>query len=274
MARIDHESGSSLRKALRAQYPLPHYALLYEVASGMGKTLSGYADAIAMSLFPSRGLDIEGFEIKTDRGDWLRELKNPDKAEWVAKFCDRWWLVIGDEGIAKPDEVPAGWGLYVLDKNDNLKVVKKPRKLKAAHPDRTFIGAMLRRANEMAERERERAVEAIDKDEFVRKARAQAEKEAQRRFDEDLKVSTREHEALKGEIEEFEQKSGIKINMWNGARMGEAVNLLMNLKDSRDIDGIERLAVDVSEKAGRLREAAEQLKQAGLSFSSLGKLPT
>lgn len=273
MARIDHESGSSLRKALRAQYPLPHYALLYEVASGMGKTLNGYADAMAMSLFPSRGLDIEGFEIKTDRRDWLKELKDPEKAEHVAKYCDRWWLVISQEGIAKPEEVPDGWGLYVMER-DRLQVAKRPKKLKAVAPDRPFIGAMLRRANEMAERERERAVEAIDKDEFVKKARAQAEKEAERRFDDDLKVATREHEALKREIAEFEDKSGIRITMWNGVRMGEAVKLVMSLKDSHDIDGIERLAIDVSERAARLREAAEQLKQAGLSFSSLGKLAT
>lgn len=147
MARIDHESGSRISKALRAQYPLPHYALLYEVASGMGKTMSGYADAIAMGLFPSRGLDISGFEIKTDRRDWLKELKDPAKAENVGKFCDFWWLVTDDPQIAKPEEIPANWGLYVLEE-DKLEVVKRPKKLKAVHPDRTFIGAMLRRANE------------------------------------------------------------------------------------------------------------------------------
>lgn len=240
----------------------------------MGKTLNGYADAIAMSLFPSRGLDIEGFEIKTDRRDWLKELKDPDKAEHVAKFCHRWWLVTSDESIAKPEEVPAGWGLYVMNKDDKLEVAKRPKKLKAIHPDLPFIGAMLRRANEMAERERQRAVEAINKDEFVQKATAKAEKEAERRFEEDLRISTREHESLKREVLEFEEKSGIEINRWNGGRMGESVKLLMNLKDSRDIDGIERLAIDISEKAARLKEAAAELKQLGTSFSSLGKLPT
>lgn len=274
MARIDHESGSIMRKALRAQYPLPHYALLYEVASGMGKTLSGYADAIAMSLFPSRGLDISGFEIKTDRGDWLRELKNPDKAEWVAKFCDFWWLVIGEEGIAKPEEVPAGWGLYVLDKNDNLKVVKKPRKLKAVHPDRPFIGAMLRRANEMAERERKKAVESIDNNEFVKKARAKAEKEAERRFNQDLELATRTHEALKREVEEFEKVSGIKITMWNGARMGEAVNLLATMKDSRHFTRIDELAHQIEVQAADLRRDALQLKEVGTSLMAPTKLPS
>lgn len=274
MARIDHESGSILRKALRRQYPLPHYALLYEVASGMGKTMNGYADAIAMSLFPSRGLDIEGFEIKIDRRDWLKELKNPDKAEHVAKYCLHWWLVISEEGIAKPEEVPAGWGLYVLNKNDNLEVVKRPKKLKAVHPDRPFIGAMLRRANEMAERERERAAESIDKDEFVKKARAQAEKEAERRFNQDLELATRSHEALKREVEEFEKVSGIKITMWNGARMGEAVNLLSSMKESRHFTRIDELAHQIEVQAADLRRDALQLKEVGQTMMAPAKLPT
>lgn len=273
MARIDHESGSRISKALRAQYPLPHYALLYEVASGMGKTMSGYADAIAMGLFPSRGLDISGFEIKTDRRDWLKELKDPAKAENVGKFCDFWWLVTDDPQIAKPEEIPANWGLYVLEE-DKLEVVKRPKKLKAVHPDRTFIGAMLRRANEMAERERERAVEEIDKDEFVKKARAEAEREAERRYKEDLKISTREHEALKRELEDFEQISGIKIDMWNGHRMGEAVKLVSSMKNGRDIDSLERQAGDIAETATRLKEQAVQLKQVGTSFFSADKLST
>lgn len=271
MARIDHESGSTLNKALRRQYPLPQYALLFEVASGMGKTMNGYADAIAMGLFPSRGLDIEGFEFKLDRRDWLRELKDPDKAEHVAKYCDYWWLVIGEEGIAKPEEVPTGWGLYVHT-GDHLEVVKRPKKLKAMMPDRTFLGAMLRRANEMAERERCRAVEAINKDDFVKKARAQAEKEAERRFNEDLQIATREHESLKREVEAFEEASGIKITMWNGQRMGEAVKLVANMKDSRDINEIERLAADIEYKASKLKIEAIQLKQVGASFASVGKL--
>lgn len=274
MARIDYESGSTLRKALRAQYPLPHYALLYEVASGMGKTLNGYADAIAMSLFPSRGLDIEGFEIKTDRRDWLRELKDPDKAEHVAKFCHRWWLVTSDEEIAKPEEVPAGWGLYVLNKNDRLDVAKRPKKLKAVHPDRPFIGAMLRRANEMAERERERAVEAIDKDEFVRQAKAQAEKEAEQRYNKDLNIATRTHEALKREVEEFEKVSGIKITMWNGTRMGEAVNMLATMKDSMHFTRIDELARQIELQAANLRRDALQLKEVGTSLMAPDKLPT
>lgn len=273
MARIDHESGSILRKALRAQYPLPQYAVLYEVASGMGKTFGGYFDAMVMSLFPSRGLDIHGFEIKTDRGDWLKELKDPAKADRIAKFCDFWWLLIGEEGIAKPEEVPNRWGLYVLDEKDKLKAVKRPKKLKAVPPDREFVGAMLRRANEMAERERLRSAEAMDKDDFVMKTRAEIHKELKKDFADDLEMATLEHKSLKREVETFEEISGIKITKWNGQRMGEAVRLVANMKDARDISEIERLAIDIEDKAAKLKADALQLKQVGTFFASTGKIP-
>jgi len=131
---------------------------------------------------------------------------------------------------------------------------------------------MLRRANEMADRERRRAAEDLDKDDFVRKTRAEAEKEAMDRCADDLKLSTREHEALKREVQEFEEASGIKINMWNGRRMGEAVKLLMNLNDVREIKEIGNLAEEIYEKAKRLKEDANQLKEVGTSFLAGGKI--
>jgi hypothetical protein len=272
MARTNHESGSTLGTALRAEYPLPQYALLFEVASGMGKTMNGYADAIAMGLFPSRGLDIEGFEFKVDRRDWLREMKDPAKAEHVAKYCDLWWLVIGDERVAKPEEVPSKWGLYVL-KGRRLEVVKRPKKLRAVPPDRTFIGAMLRRANEMAERERCKVKDTLEFAEEVRQARAEGAREAQEHMKDDVAISTREHQSLKREVEAFEKASGIHINMWNGGKMGEAVKLVMSMKD-HEIGMIERLAIDIEERSAGLKESARQLKEVGTSFASAGKIPT
>jgi len=50
-------------------------------------------------LWPSRGLHLMGFEIKAGRGDWLRELKDPGKAEGIAAYCDQWWVVAPAEVI-------------------------------------------------------------------------------------------------------------------------------------------------------------------------------
>lgn len=272
MAVIDHEAGSLLRKALRKRYPLPQYAVLYEVANGMGETFSGYADAIVMSLFPSRGLDVHGFEIKTSRRDWLSELRKPRKADRIAKFCNTWWLVAGSEEVARKEEVPDTWGFLVYSKGD-LHRAQKPKRLKPMALDREFVAAMLRRANEMAEREKERIGETLDKDAFVQKVRREAEKEAEEQHEQDLKIRTREHDVLKRELEDFEKVSGIRINQWNGGRMGEAVQQLMAINNPRDLDAMERECRDLEQKARSLREGIVQLKSVATSFLGTAKLP-
>lgn len=55
---------------------------------------------------------LHGHEVKVSRGDWLRELRDPTKADTWRQYCDRWWLV-APAGVARPDELPTGWGLLV-----------------------------------------------------------------------------------------------------------------------------------------------------------------
>lgn len=256
---------------MRERYPLPQYAVLHEVANGMGETFSGYADAIVMGLFPSRGLDINGFEIKTDRRDWLTELKKPRKADRIAKFCSYWWLLTGSDDVVKKEELPEPWGLYTYFKG-SLNLVKKPKRLKDVEPDREFVAAMLRRASEMVEREKTRIDETLRKDEFVRKVQREAERRAEKNFETDLELRTKEHQALKREVEAFEEASGIKISYWNGQRMGEAVQQLMNLKDIRDIERLERDCADVEQKVKQLMQGVVQLKTVATSFLAASKL--
>lgn len=55
---------------------------------------------------------LHGHEVKVQRSDWLRELRDPTKADAWRRYCDRWWLV-ATPGVAKPEEIPDGWGLIV-----------------------------------------------------------------------------------------------------------------------------------------------------------------
>src|SRR5438876_1169784 len=73
----------------------------------------GSADALAMSLWPSRGLELHGFEIKASRADWRTELRNPETADEIATRCDRWWIVAGSADIVTDGELPPTWGLLV-----------------------------------------------------------------------------------------------------------------------------------------------------------------
>ena len=101
---------ADLRELLRKRYPSQAWALMWEVGDATGARHSRWADALAMSLWPTHGLRLHGFEIKVSRGDWLRELKDPSKAEAIAQYCDHWWLVTADDSIAKKEELPPNWG--------------------------------------------------------------------------------------------------------------------------------------------------------------------
>jgi len=74
--------------ALRYRHRPPAWAFLEKVRNGTGYQRDARtADAIAMSVWPSRGLTLHGFEVKVVRGDWLRELRDPEKADEFFKYC-------------------------------------------------------------------------------------------------------------------------------------------------------------------------------------------
>ena len=207
---------AEIREAMRRRFAAPEYALMFEVGNKTGVGCSRHADAIAMSLWPSRGLEIIGFEFKASRSDWLRELKNPAKAEKIAAYCDRWYIVAA-KGCVKLDEMPVGWG-YMLADDGTLKMVKKAPEMKAKEVDRDFIAAVLRRASEADEELLKVAVRREIQNSLNR--RKQDIKEA---VDRALRDVARENEQLKFTISEFEEASGIKLERWRGGRiLGQA----------------------------------------------------
>ncbi len=147
-ARTDAEAAQALRAALRKRCPAPQWAFMEEVRDRVGRSGRRSADAIAMSTWEGRGLELHGFELKASRGDWIRERDNPRKAETISMYCDRWWLVAADDDLVLDGELPPSWGLLVL-RGKSL-VTKTPAPTREATPvNRAFLAAMLRRATEM-----------------------------------------------------------------------------------------------------------------------------
>src|SRR3546814_15144887 len=71
---------AQINAALRARFCAPEWALLFNVGNATGATQRRWADAVAMNLYPSRGLELPGFDVKASRSDWLLEPKQPDKS--------------------------------------------------------------------------------------------------------------------------------------------------------------------------------------------------
>ncbi len=242
-----------IREALIKKYPAPEWAIFFEVANGLGISDRRYADAIAMSLFPSRGLDVHGFEVKTDRGDWLRELKAPQKADAIASYCDFWWLVTSNDKIAPKDELPKTWGLLVL-KDGDLRQVKRAERMKPKKIDRAFMGAMFRRAHEWTESQ-------LANDSRVRDAREEGKKAGREERQYDVQNKSSEYERIKQRVAEFEKASGLNIDTYGAERIGEAVQAFMSSRSRGSVEDMERVAGWIEDTAKGLREKVEAVKK-------------
>lgn len=214
--------------ALRARFAAPEWALFFEVSNGTGWHGKGYADAVAMNLYPSRGLEINGVEVKVSRSDWLRELRDPAKAETIFKFCDRWWLAVSDREIVKDGELPITWGLLVLKGGKLVQAVAAP-KLDALPVTKQFFAALARRASTASN----------DEIEAVVRQRLDAERARNKPYEQQrLERAQTELADLRKLVSEFERAADIKIKHWDHAtpKIGEAVRFVLE-GGIRDMDG-------------------------------------
>lgn len=223
---------------LRARYAPPEWAFLEQVANATGGRASRTADAVAMNLWPSRGCEIHGFEVKVSRSDWLTELKNPAKADEVARFCDRWWLTVSSLAIIQNGERPAAWGLIVVE-SGNARVVVEAAPLEPAPLTRAFLGSVLRRATQQVTPEaiiRARVDEAVAVERAAWEARAAESRERVEGYEDSYRLM----------VDRFQKASGINLRNYDGPTLPvELVRYLSNPGTYGD----------------RLRHIAEQLKR-------------
>lgn len=158
-------TATDIRSGMLKRWAQPEYAVMWEVANGTGYNVRRWADAIIMSLWPSRGLELHGVEIKVSRADWKREALDPQKAEEVGQFCDRWWVHTSPGVVDDLSDMPPAWGLREFD-GKSWVTRKEAEKTEAKPITHLFLAAMLRRADntmramiEEARREAERGLQ-------------------------------------------------------------------------------------------------------------------
>lgn len=212
---------------LAARYPSPAWAFLVEVGSRTGFSgRVGYADALALSLFPSRGLEMHGFEVKVSRSDWLRELKDPAKADEFVSICHRWWIV-APVGVVLPQELPSTWGLLV-PRGKLLHATVAAPVLQPEQISLPMLAAIFRRAGE-----------AIQKDDALAAARKEAykrgEESARQNQTWEAQEMKRKFARLEEDIRDFEQISGVRINGYMGEKIGHAVRQIIEFGGPADV---------------------------------------
>jgi hypothetical protein len=243
---------SEVRELLRKRYPSDAWALMWEVADGTGAAQRRWADAVAMGLWPSRGLHLHGFEIKVSRSDWVKELQSPEKAEAVAQYCDYWWLVVGDNKIVKMGELPPLWGMLAPNSRGDLYVAKPAVKLPAKPITPVFLAALLRSA-----------CKPSVKDDQVRITRAVEDQLSRRMEVADRRCETAERRLaeLTQQLIEFERFSGLTITdaryRWTQHKardIGRVVKEVLDGHHDRDRQDMERLLTTAKHVVARLEE--------------------
>lgn len=242
-------TSGAVKAALMKRFCAPEWALMFEVGDATGALQTRFADAVAMSLWPSRGLELHGIEIKVSRADWQNERKNPAKAETIARFCERWYLVTGPRVVLDIAEIPPAWGW--LELVDGRFYERQKAERTAAEPmTRAFLAALLRRAA---------GADAEVVDALVAKRCANAEARINDRVAEAVRYKTRELETLKSAVAEFESASGFKIDAreWGGSNkaLGRAVAMVQ-------ASGVADPYGGLSNVADTLRRSAEKIERA------------
>ena len=247
-------------RALRTRYPTNAFALLEQVANCTGFGAGRWADVVVMSLWPSRGLTVSGFEIKVSRSDWKRELDDPAKSAEIQSYCDEWWIV-APRGMIDPHELPPTWGLLEVDENGGCKAKKTAPALEPKPLSRAFIAAILRRASDNFD-----AILRRETDAALRKGAENGADGTAR----ELKRAQEDYAKLTARVSEFEAASGVEITYaWDLGNVGEAVRILRARRASSEASELAAAAARYERLAADLRRDADTLNAAQAPTAAL-----
>ncbi len=260
-------------ECVRSKFASPEYVLLPQVRNGTGFTRRARtADALTVSLWPSRGIAVEGLEFKDNRADWLKELKDPAKAEEIGRYCSRWWVVVSDQRIVAKGELPPAWGLLHATAG-GVKVIEPAVYRPAQEPTWAFVASVLKAAAEVVTPEAE-----IER--RVHKARNEAHDAAlaayQTKLTAQREAAAKEEQRLAGCIQAFEQASGVALDSYRyhggnpdgNRKIGEAVKFVLR----GGLAGLTAELLRIADAAGRVKDLAE--RAAGPAADEPGPLET
>lgn len=233
---------------LERRYPPPEYAFFRHAASGTGRHKERTADAIAMNLYPSRGLEVHGFEVKVSAGDLRRELKEPDKAESFVRWCDRWWIVAPADALPLAlAGIPPTWGVLEVRKS-TIRMVRDAPKLAPEALDRPFIAALARNMAKHKPGEAEIKAQVA-----VRVAELETE------------LGARTHKAVTDLEEELKYERAAFAKLWRA--------LGLDATEGRRADAVQAWRVeDLADELGGARKLVHELRSGRFNLGTLERL--
>lgn len=244
---------SVLHAGVKRLFPAPGFIVMQEVRNATGFDSNRSADCLALGMYKSRGRELWGFEMKVSRSDWVKELEQPAKAESWLRYCDRWALVIADEKMVHPGELPEPWGLYAPVKG-KLKCIKPCPKLDPDPLNRIALTALMYAASKA--------------DEAVLHAQLAGEFERGKKsaYDHNKHNADKYLELVKI-VEAFEEASGLRIqysSVESVQGLGKIVSAVRDGKSAikRRMHTVEYALTSVKDMIPALEEQVEVLRKA------------
>lgn len=257
---------ADIKKAMRKTWCGPENALIWEVALATGAAArQRYADALIMSLWPSRGLELHGVEIKVSRTDWRKEAASPEKAEAIAAYCDRWWVHVAPGVIHDLAEVPMTWGVREYD-GRRWKTLREAAKTDALPMDRKFLASIMRRSVEGVE-----AIAAMQME-----GRIAAQKiEFEGRLAEGIRQATERKDRAQSILTKMEAALGVKINDDYGygnmdpTELGALIKVITGSNLANQYGGFSTLRHNADMMGRKAAQIVESIDAAALAIAPL-----
>lgn len=237
----------AIYRLISNKYERMGYSVLPQVRNKPGTDDIRTADALAISQSALRDTSFIGFEIKVSKSDFRTELANPQKADEIAQFCNKWY-VVAPRGVIPVKELPENWGLLEATKTQ-LRITKKAIDLPCVPPTREFVAMIVRKVenDKSLEKEYWRGFQEGKEQESGWR------KDSQNRRDERLKT-------LEEAMKEFYKHTGINIIYWDkedAKKIGKIVALIRQGGITQDIKRMEERASQILEL---LKDALQELE--------------
>ena len=229
------------------QFKRKGYSVFPQVRNHQGQSDIRIADAIAISQSALRSTSFIGFEIKVSKSDFRSELANPEKADAIAQYCNK-WFVVAPKGIISPNEVPEKWGLIEATKTQ-LRMTKGASELPCVQPTREFVATIVRKAEGGA------ALQST-----YWRGYEDGKRQNTERKEDILRERSDELQKLREAVKIFEKNSGVNLFYWNNdetKRIGWAVGLIKEGSVVYKIKGIEKTLENL---LGEVRAALKELE--------------
>jgi hypothetical protein len=252
-------SAADVRAALRYRWPADR-ALMIEEAPQDAMRQGRKLDVLAISLWQSRGYDLDGVEIKVSYADWQRERDNPAKADWWWEHTHRFWVACPIALATRiRDELPPGWGLLACTESSTAALVKPERRDAKPVPWPSIVGLL--RASSGA------GVNALRRERDA--GFAEGEQVGRRRAERDSgDQAVREAlDRLRDRVAAFEAAAGVRIaDNYSASGAAAEGRLFAAVRGWAEnprwvVQQMARLAASTDTQAAQMRELAKHLSE-------------